>query len=138
METRGKKTAGTRELRSATKARKDTPSASTSTPPTATRSTRATAATNNQLSGSQISASKSSKALEDASQTKKAGSKVTSKATPAAPLNKRARTLDDNDREPIKVRRQDKHTMLFNLPKHRPIFVFDRIHKMNMTHRPRI
>jgi eukaryotic-like serine/threonine-protein kinase len=110
METRGKKTTGTRELRSATKTGKNSASASTSTPPTATRPTRAATATNkepgDQLSGSQTRATKSRKAPEDASQTKKQVPKAAPKATPVAPsLNKRTGTLDDNDREPIKVRR---------------------------------
>ena len=107
METRGKKTAGTRELRSATKALKDTTPASTSTPPTATRSTRAKAATNkpvDQLSGSQRSESKSSKALENASQIKNAGPKPAPKVSTA--VTQRVGTLDDNDREPIKVYNQ--------------------------------
>ena len=105
MEAHVKKTAATRELRSATKARKDTAPASTSTPPTATRSTRATTTTKkkpgDQLSGSQGSESKSSKALENASLIKKVTPKAASKATPVA--IKRSWTLDDNDREPIKV-----------------------------------
>ena len=33
---------------------------------------------------------------------------------------------------------RDKYSMLFNLPEHRPIFAFGRIHKMNTTRRPRI
>jgi hypothetical protein len=108
METRGKKTAATRELRSTAKARKDMAPASTSTPPTATRSTRATTATNkkpgDQLSGSQGSESKSSKALENASLIKRVTPKAASKATPT--VIKPSWTLDDNDREPIKVCRQ--------------------------------
>jgi len=69
---------------------------------------RATAATNkklgDQLSGSQKSESKSSKVPENASQIKPAAPKAASKATAA--VNKGVGTLDENDREPIKVWRQ--------------------------------